>query len=232
MKDKIAVIAATVDELGALPHLIKGGDFNIGWKKGWQGKGKGCQLVLIETGIGKVNAAVATSLVIKCWSPSFIVLIGIAGAYPSSGLKMLDIALATEEVYGDEGCMTSSGWLNIQDMETPYLVTESGRLYHRLPLHTPRILQDNPQIVKSGPFVTLSAITGTAERAKELEEIYPGILCENMEGAAVAHVAAMYGIPVVEIRAISNKVGPRERHLWKTREACENVVSLVAAWLL
>ena len=53
-----------------------------------------------------------------------------------------------------------------------------------------------------------------------------------MEGAAVAHVAAMYGVPVVEVRAISNEVGPRERHLWKTKEASERVVNLVKEWLL
>ncbi|RLE00098.1 MAG: futalosine hydrolase [Aquificota bacterium] len=215
-KIPLAILAATWEELEPLITPLKASFAEQGWRRILLSKWGALEILLVETGVGKVNAAVATALAMEKWRPSLLLLIGIAGAMPSSGLKPSDLALATEEIYGDEGCMTEEGWLTPQSMDTAYLITEKGPIYHRFPLTVPPGLQ-----LPKGPFVTLSAITGTAERAKELENIFPGIMCENMEGAAVAHVAAHYGVPLVEIRAMSNTAGPRQRHLWKVQEACQ-----------
>ncbi len=214
-KDRpLAILAATWEELEPLIQSLNGRFLAEPWRRVFTGTWRDREVFLVETGVGKVNAAVATALVIREWCPSPLLLTGIAGAMPSSGLKPLDLALATEEIYGDEGCMTDKGWITPQDMNTPYLNLDKGPLYHRFPLLSPPGLE-----LPRGPFVTLSAITGRAQRARELENLFPGVLCENMEGAAVAHVAARYGIPLVEIRAMSNMAGPRERHLWKVHEA-------------
>jgi len=210
----LAILAATWEELGPLVQPLKAHLLRESWRRVFLGSWEDREILLVETGVGKVNAAVATALVMEQWKPSQLLLIGVAGAMPSSGLKPLDLALATEEIYGDEGCMTEEGWLTPQDMDTPLLTTDEGPLYHRFPLFVPSGM-DLPR----GPFITLSAITGRAQRARELEDLFPGALCENMEGAAVAHVAAHYGIPLVEIRAMSNMAGPRRRHLWKIPEA-------------
>ncbi len=221
-KGLLTILAATGEELEPLLHPLGARILANPWRKVWAGKWKNREILLVETGVGKVNAAVATTLAIEKWKPSFLLLIGVAGAMPSSGLKPLDIAVATEEIYGDEGCMTQEGWLTPQDMDTPYLTTERGLFYHRFPLLAPQEL-DLPR----GPFITLSAITGTASRARELEILFPGALCENMEGAAVAQVALHYGIPLMEIRAMSNTAGPRQRHLWKIQEACQTLGALL-----
>jgi futalosine hydrolase len=56
---------------------------------------------------------------------------------------------------------------------------------------------------------------------------------ENMEGAAIAHVARLYGIPCGEVRGISNPVGNRERGAWRVREAAlaaqEELVAVLAS---
>ncbi len=210
----LAIMAATWEELEPLIQPLNAGFLAKPWRRIFLGSWKGREILLVETGVGKVNAAVATALVIERWRPSLLLLTGVAGAMPSSGLKPLDLALATEEIYGDEGCMTEEGWITLQDMDTPYLTPDEGPLYHRFPLLAAPDLE-----LPKGPFVTLSAITGTAQRAEELEDLFPGVLCENMEGAAVAHVAARYKVPLVEIRAMSNMAGPRQRHLWKIQEA-------------
>jgi futalosine hydrolase len=69
-----------------------------------------------------------------------------------------------------------------------------------------------------GSFITLSTCTGTTARAKELEERCHG-LCENMEGAAVAQVAALHGIPWLEVRGISNIVEDRDLTKWDIPKA-------------
>ena len=52
-----------------------------------------------------------------------------------------------------------------------------------------------------------------------------------MEGAAIAHVAALYGIPMGEVRGISNRVGIRDRSAWRVKEAAAAAQeALLDAW--
>jgi futalosine hydrolase len=64
-------------------------------------------------------------------------------------------------------------------------------------------------------------VTGTLRRARELRRRF-GALCENMEGAAAAQVCARYGVPLLEVRGISNMVSDREPASWRKREAARN----------
>jgi futalosine hydrolase len=73
--------------------------------------------------------------------------------------------------------------------------------------------------ITKGPFLTLETVTGSLETASRLEKQVPGALVECMEGAGVAHVAFKHGIPCLEVRGISNMVGPRDRSKWKIPEA-------------
>jgi futalosine hydrolase len=63
-----------------------------------------------------------------------------------------------------------------------------------------------------GPIFTVSTVTGSEQRAAELEA--RGGVAEAMEGFGVAAAAVEFGVPVSEIRAISNAVGLRERDRW------------------
>jgi len=224
-ENRLAILAATFEELEPLIRPLKARPHQDLWRSTFLGRWRSQGILLVETGVGKVNAAVAAVLTIEMWQPSLLLLTGIAGAYPSSGLSPLDLALATEEIYGDKGSMTEEGWLTPKDMDTAYLVTEKGPFHHRFPLFCPDSLVPS---IPRGPFITLSAITGKEERAKELEALFPRALCENMEGAAVAHVATFYRTPLMEVRAVSNMVGKRERDKWKVEEASH----ILAAFIL
>jgi futalosine hydrolase len=67
--------------------------------------------------------------------------------------------------------------------------------------------------------LTLSTVTGSAATAAKLAAQVPGAVAEAMEGFGVATAAAHRGIAVLEIRAISNQVGPRNRDAWRINEA-------------
>ncbi len=71
----------------------------------------------------------------------------------------------------------------------------------------------------AGPVLTVSTVTGTAERAADLLAAHPGALAEAMEGFGVAEAAARAGLPVMELRAVSNAVGPRDRDAWRIGDA-------------
>ena len=67
--------------------------------------------------------------------------------------------------------------------------------------------------VFKGAFITVATVTASAARARRLHR-HCGALLENMEGAGSAHVAALYAIPFLEIRAVSNRVGDRDKRRW------------------
>ena len=70
-----------------------------------------------------------------------------------------------------------------------------------------------------GPVLTVSTVTGSAARAAELTGRHPGAVAEAMEGFGVAEAAAAHGVPVLELRTVSNAVGPRDRAAWRIGEA-------------
>ncbi|MEV0037299.1 futalosine hydrolase [Streptomyces sp. NPDC050804] len=69
------------------------------------------------------------------------------------------------------------------------------------------------------PILTVSTATGTAARAAELTARHPRAAAEAMEGFGVAEAAAVHSVPCVEIRAVSNAVGPRDRASWEIGRA-------------
>jgi futalosine hydrolase len=66
--------------------------------------------------------------------------------------------------------------------------------------------------------VTASLVTGLALQARELSDRW-GAVAESMEGAAAAHICALYGTPFLEVRGISNLVGDRDRAGWEVPRA-------------
>ncbi|MDQ0192357.1 futalosine hydrolase [Paenibacillus wynnii] len=75
--------------------------------------------------------------------------------------------------------------------------------------------------VSTGPVLTVSTATGTAETAAALAARVPGAAAEAMEGHGVAVAAQALGLMALEIRAISNPVGPRDRAAWKIGDALD-----------
>ncbi len=77
--------------------------------------------------------------------------------------------------------------------------------------------EQHPRVF-AGPCITASQVTGVTAEAKELAERWEA-LAESMEGAAAAHICALYGVPFLEVRGISNLVGDRDRAHWQVRRA-------------
>jgi futalosine hydrolase len=73
--------------------------------------------------------------------------------------------------------------------------------------------------VQKGAVLTLSTVTGTAETTSDLMSREPRAVAEAMEGYGVAMAAKESGVPILEIRSISNPIGPRDRSAWRMKEA-------------
>lgn len=182
----------------------------------------GRRVRVIETGVGPVNAAHAATLAIVQDKPDVIIVCGVAGAYPSSGLQIGDVVSAAAEIYGDLGAQSPSGFLDMEALGFP-VVTAPTVFFNELPL---QVFPTN-QVAR---FVTVSTCTGTDAVARAIESRTGGAV-ENMEGAAVAHVALIHGIPVGEVRGISNIVTNRDKKSWRLKDAAAVAQDAVRAWL-
>ena len=145
------------------------------------------RIELLCMGVGPVNAAHAVTLAITRSRPGAIIVCGIGGAYPESGLHIGDVACAETECYGDLGATSPGGFLDMQSLGLP-IVAGPPPIYNLLPMQ----IFPSPTRVR---FVTMSSCTGTDTAARAIAARTGGAV-ENMEGAAVAHVAAIHGIPV------------------------------------
>lgn len=245
LKDKrfIGLLSAVPFEGSViLKNLKKVSDKVSGDVTFYNGKIHNKSVIYLTSGIGKTNASHATTILIEKFSPGVIIHFGVGGAYPSSGLKTGDIAVAEKEIYGDEGVCLKDGFRTSEVIGIPFLVKSKKKYFNEFPLDK-KLLEkalDSFNLVthhvspitkiKSGPFVTVSTSTGTFKRARELEKKY-NALCENMEGAAVAHICTLYGIPLVEIRGISNIVEDRNKKKWNLKLAAENCQKMVMEFL-
>ena len=177
--------------------------------------------ITVISGIGAVNAALATQAGILEHQPRMVLSVGIGGAYPSSGLQPGDAAVSTVIIYAGLGAMDGTQFLNLEQLGFPLLEQDGYKIFNLIPVSPQCTPFAEAAAIASGPFMTLETVTGSFETASRLEKQVPGALVEGMEGAGVAHVALKHNIPCLEIRGISNMVGPRDRSKWKIPEAMQ-----------
>ncbi|UCE71167.1 MAG: hypothetical protein JSU99_07670 [Nitrospiraceae bacterium] len=99
----------------------------------FQGKYDGRPVAVMNTGIGKVNAALCTTAIIETLSVGAVMNVGIAGAYRSSGLDVGDVAVATREIYGDEGVISDRGWEDLRKTGFPLVQRGPKKYYNEFP---------------------------------------------------------------------------------------------------
>lgn len=175
-------------------------------------------------GVGPVEAAVTlTRLLERCGRDlDGVVAFGIGGAYRPGpegvAATMLELCLATKEVLGDYGVCYG------ERLEAfPGSVPAAPTVFlqdHRMLGEAEAALAAGGLGFRTGTFVTVNAASGTASRGALLSRRYNG-LCENMEGAAIARACSEFGLPMLEMRVISNLVEDRPGSPWNIDEACE-----------
>jgi futalosine hydrolase len=220
----ISLIAATAIESNEIIATMTGTtETKCGRFPLLKGRISGHLVSLLICGVGKVNAALATEALLSIRHPETVILFGCGGAYPNSGLEIGDLAIATQETYGDEGVQSPTGFLDMQKLGLPLVTNLDEPLFNQIPLITPMIneiramlkpgLAAKGQSLATGTFVTVSCGSGTDRLAADIADRTSGI-CENMEGAAVAQVCLQHKVPLIELRGISNQTGDRNQNAW------------------
>lgn len=218
----VLLLTATILEQTRIAEELTNAVSLIACGRSWRyGVYAGRDVDLVESGLGAVNTAHALTRGLEAKHPEMVLQVGIAGAYAGSNLQVGDLAVAADEVYGDLGVVTPDGWRPADEIGIPVAQVGGMPLYNRFPAdevlgrRALDILRKSKTVhVERGPFVTVQACSGTSAIGAERRRRVPGALCESMEGAAAAHVCALYGVRFVEVRGISNAVEDRDLSRW------------------
>jgi len=180
------------------------------------GKLRGKKVVLAYTGIGKVNAAMTTTLLIEHFKPDKVIFTGIAGGV-NRQLQPGDIVIAEKTAHHDMGTFWPEGLFHkgvknrLNGWENPVffdgdeqLIKLAERAAQQVDLRSIRIIsgQRSPKVVK-GVVVTGDSFIASAEKCAELRKKLNADAVE-MEGAAVAQLCFQRGIGYLVIRSISD----------------------------
>ncbi|MFC1405995.1 MULTISPECIES: futalosine hydrolase [Streptacidiphilus] len=168
---------------------------------------------VLAAGVGPAAAAAGTATALTLAEYDLVVSAGIAGGF--APLAPLGCAVVAELIVAaDLGAETPEGFATVTELGF-------GRVRHRTAHSAPvaAALRAAGLPTAVGPVLTVSTVTGSAARAAELTGRHPGAVAEAMEGFGVAEAAAAHGVPVLELRTVSNAVGPRDRAAWRIGEA-------------
>jgi len=210
----LLVTAATENEIQPLVHFLSSSE----------------DLQILITGMGPVATAASLSQYLALHGSGIegVMNIGVGGAYVGSGLSLLDICLARQEVFGDFGICTENEMLDfdptLSQLSRPILFE------NELVSRVGNVLNSQTVKYKVTNFVTVNCCSGTKKRGDYLREKFTAG-CENMEGAAVAMVCNAFAIPCVQLRCISNMVEDRNTANWMLAEAIDKICTVAMAVL-
>ena len=158
-------------------------------------------IVLVKSGVGKVNAAVCVQLLAERFHVTHIINTGVAGSLDND-LDIGDIVVSTDAMYHDVDA-TVFGY---QKGEVPQLGTVSFPADEKLRSFAVKAVKEAaPEIhVSEGQILSGDQFIASYDKKEELMRDFHA-KCAEMEGAAIAQASWLNGIPFVILRAISDK---------------------------
>jgi adenosylhomocysteine nucleosidase len=181
-----------------------------------QGWLAGHPVVLCLSGIGKVAAALTTTLLLERWQASAVLFTGVAGGL-GSHTRVGDVVVAQHLVQHDMDCSPLFPRHHLPDVDCTLLPTDDaltaavvasaqtavapGAPGHR---HLAAFGVLQPQ-VHVGLVISGDRFVSTAAEGRALAQQLPQALAVEMEGAAMAQVCRAYGVPCAVVRSISDR---------------------------
>ncbi|MCB5161804.1 5'-methylthioadenosine/S-adenosylhomocysteine nucleosidase [Marinomonas algarum] len=193
MDEEIAVIKAWMTQVRA--ETIAGCEFYCG---SFEGK----EVVLLKSGIGKVNAAVSTTLLLSQFKPDYVINIGSAGGYDAD-LQVGDVVISDAVLHHDVD-VTAFGYVMGQVPNMPATYTAAPTLVQK----AQQAVQATTSVkAKIGLIGTGDSFMSDPVRVEAVRTIFPDLVAVEMEAAAVAQVCFKFDTPFVVVRALSDVAG-------------------------
>ena len=184
------------------------------------GKLENADVVLVQSGIGKANAAATTALLIDKYQPTHIFNTGVAGGIT---LEPNDLLIATSVMYFDVFA-ENFGYEPGQLPGEPRLFYPSESLRNQL-------VEQSTSTVHQGLLASGDTFVTTRDVLIPIDE---PVVAVDMESAAIAQICAQASIPFAIVRAISDNVGSEEQtkdfdHF--VMEAADQAATLITNWV-
>ena len=222
----IGIIGAMEEEVKALADMMSGVETatvaGMVFKKG-QFKGK--DVVVVRSGIGKVNAAVCTQILVDDFNVDYVINTGIAGSLKAE-INIADIVISSDVLHHDMDA-TGFGYPLGQIPRMEVLSFEADKKLIELADKAckkvlPEIGTHIGRIVSGDQFISDKTVK---ERISSNFDGY----CTEMEGAAIAQAAYLNKVPFVILRAISDKADDSATMDYPTfeKQAIANSVKLI-----
>ena len=160
------------------------------------------RLVLMQCGIGKVNAAVGATLLIRRYAPDCVVSTGCAGGL-AEGLNVMDVVVSTETAYHDvniPGCDPGQ----VQGLPARF---RSEEMAVETALTT---LSTKPSTIHAGLIVSGDQFISDTTQMQHIRALFPEALAVDMESAAIAQTCHLMQVPFVSFRVLSDTPGADE----------------------
>ena len=173
----------------------------------YQGQLDGCEVVICQSGIGKVAAALATALMIDKFSPDYVVNTGSAGGFDPE-LKVGDVVISSEVRYHDVN-LTAFGYEIGQLPANPAAYIPHPTLVEAAEQSISSLNDIQAQAIqtKVGLITTGDTFMTAEEDVKRARTNFPTMAAVEMEGAAIAHTCHQFAVPFVVIRSLSDIAG-------------------------
>ncbi|MCI5509882.1 MAG: 5'-methylthioadenosine/adenosylhomocysteine nucleosidase [Candidatus Fimousia sp.] len=228
--NRIGIIGAMDIEVDALKEQMTGVTrVNKASMEFYQGKLNGKDVVVVRSGIGKVNAAVCTQILADVFEVEAVINTGIAGSLRNE-INIGDIVVSTDALQHDMDAVE----FGYPKGQIPGMKVFSFVANAALRETAVRVCQKvNPDIqVFEGRIVSGDQFVARAEVKNEIIKEFAGY-CTEMEGASIAQAAYLNGIPFVVVRAISDKADNSATMDYPTfeRQAAQHCVNLVGEML-
>ena len=159
------------------------------------------EVILVEGGIGKVNAAICATLMIEHFKVSKVLFTGVAGG-TNPDINIGDIVIGVDQIEHDFDS-TAFGYALGQIPRMDTYIFEADRELVDL-AYSVAVEKFGREKVRKGRIVSGDEFVASVEKIKWLRDTFNAD-CTEMEGAAVAHVCHVFKMPFLIIRAISDK---------------------------
>ncbi|MDD3393177.1 MAG: 5'-methylthioadenosine/adenosylhomocysteine nucleosidase [Anaerotignum sp.] len=167
------------------------------------GRYKGNSIILVRSGIGKVNAAICAQAMIDHFGVDYILMLGVAGAL-AEGLNIGDIVISTDAVQHDMDTSALGDPIGtIPRMAESYFKADEELV--RLAMASAAEIADGYRVI-TGRIASGDQFICTKEGKSKIRKDVQGT-CAEMEGAAIAHACWLNRIPFLIVRAISDGAG-------------------------
>ncbi len=159
------------------------------------------QVVLMQCGIGKVNAALGATLLINHYCPDCVISTGVAGGIDTC-LDVMDVVVSKELVYHDVDCGVGLGCQKGQIQGLPPRFLGDSRL-----VEAALGLQEDSTRIHEGLICTGDQFITSKEELRGIKSSFPEALAVDMESCAIAQVCHLLQVPFVSFRIISDTPG-------------------------